>query len=105
MSGHGRAGYATYRLLEQHGCGEKPLEQSVVQFLRDARTLFTTFFQTDITFELRLSQAGHLASSMERCSRSSTVPSHLSGIKAALGETIGVDGARGRAGIQVRMSG
>jgi hypothetical protein len=48
-----------YRLVEQYGCGEKPLEQSVVQLVRDARTLSKAFFQTDIIFEVRLFWAGH----------------------------------------------
>ena len=48
-----------YRLVEQYGCGEKPLEQSVVQLVCDARTLSKAFFQTDIIFEVRVSCAGH----------------------------------------------
>jgi hypothetical protein len=92
-----------HRLVEQHGCAEKPLEQSVVQFVNDART----FFQTDIILEVRLCLAGQPDSSLKRCSRSPAVPFHESGIRAAPGETIGVDGANPRrsAGNQDRMSG
>src|SRR2546426_2675828 len=39
-----------HRLVEQHGCTEKSLQQSVVQFVDNARTLSTTFFQTNTLF-------------------------------------------------------
>jgi hypothetical protein len=45
--------------VEQHGSTEKPLEQSVVQFVHDPRTLSATLFQADITFEERLALPGH----------------------------------------------
>jgi len=44
--------------MEQQGSTEKPLEQSVVQLVRDARTLSRTLFQADITFEKRLPLTG-----------------------------------------------
>ena len=79
-------------MVEQHGCAEKSLEQSVVQFVRYARTLFTTFFQTNIIFEVRLSLAGHPFPKSERCSRTPAVLSARRRISAAWGETIGVNG-------------
>jgi hypothetical protein len=96
-----------HSLVEQHGCAQESLEQSVVQFVHDVRTLSTTFFQTDIIFELRLSLARQPNSSLKRCFRSPAVSSHGSCIRAATGETIGVDGANPRrsAGNQDRMSG
>jgi hypothetical protein len=93
-------------LVEQHGCAEKSLEQSIVQFVHDTRTLSTTFFQTDIIFEVRSSLAGQPDSSLKRCFRSPAIGSHGSGIRAAPGETISVDGANPRRSAnQDRMSG
>src|SRR3977135_2446392 len=80
-------------LVEQHGCAEKSLEQSVVQFVHDARTLSRAFFQTNIIFEVRLSWGGLPDSSLKRCSRSPAVPSSGSGTRAGTGERTGVDGA------------
>jgi hypothetical protein len=93
-------------LVEQHGCAEKSLEQGVVQFVHDTRALSTTFFQTDIIFEVRSSLAGQPDSSLKRCFRSHAIGSHGSGIRDAPGETIGVDGANPRRSAnQDRMSG
>src|SRR3989449_1035111 len=42
-----------HRLVEQHGCTEKSLQQSVVQFVDNSHnslTLSTTFFQTNTLF-------------------------------------------------------
>jgi hypothetical protein len=92
-------------LVEQHGCAEKSLEQSVVQFVDDTRALSTTFFQTDIIFEVRWSLAGQPDSSLKRCFRLPAIGSHRSGIRAVPGETIGVDGANPRSSAdQDRMS-
>ena len=44
-----------YCLAERHGCGEKSLQQRIVQFVRDARTFSKAFLQTDIIFEVRWS--------------------------------------------------
>ena len=95
-----------YSLVEQHGCAEESLEQSVVQFVRDARTLPGPFFQADIVFEVGLPLGCQPNSSLERCSRSPAVPSRESGIRAAPRETIGVDCAnlRRSADIGDRMS-
>ena len=45
-----------YRLAEQHGCAEESLQERVVQFVHDARTLSEAFFPTDIIFGVRLSK-------------------------------------------------
>ena len=78
-----------------------------MQFVRDARTLSTTFFPADIIFEVLLPLAGQRESSLKRWSPSPAVPSHGSGIRAAPREAIGVDGANpGRnAGNRDRMYG
>jgi len=94
-------------LVEQQGCAEKSLEQSVVQFVHDARTFFATFFQTDIIFEVRLSLAGQPDSSLKRCLCSPAIPSHGPASEPLLAKQSAVDGANpGRsAGNQGRMSG
>jgi hypothetical protein len=61
----------------------KALEQCVVQFVRDARTLPEAFFPTDIIFEVRLSSTGHPFPQAERCSRAPAVPSRKRPISAA----------------------
>ena len=67
-----------------------------MQFVRDARTLSTTFFPADIIFEVRLPLAGQRESSLKRWSRSPAVGSHRFGSNAPPSETIGVDGANPR---------
>jgi len=49
--------------MNQHRGSEKSLEQGVVQFVLNARTLSITFFQPDITFQVLLSLAGRFTAS------------------------------------------
>jgi hypothetical protein len=41
-----------YGSLKQQGCTQKALEQSVVQFARDAPAFFGTFLQAKLPFPL-----------------------------------------------------
>jgi hypothetical protein len=71
------------------------------------RTLTTTLFQADVIFEERLSLTGQPKRLLERGFRLRAAAWHESVMRAAPGETIGVNGANPRrsAGNQDRMSG
>jgi hypothetical protein len=80
-----------HRLAEQHGCTEKSLEQSVVQFVYYARTLSTTFFQADMIVEERLPLTVQPKGLLSRGFRLCATQRCRYGIRA--GEMIDIDGA------------
>ena len=43
-----------HRLVEQHGCTEKSLEQRVVQFVGNARTLLAPLLQANVFFAAQM---------------------------------------------------
>src|SRR5262249_21229512 len=81
-----------HRQVKQHGGAEKSLQERVVQFVHDARSLSRALLSTNIVFEIPLPLAGQ-ASSSKRDFSPAAAPFAGPGIRAASGETVGVNGA------------